>query len=100
MNDHDDALESRFYRRPEKPVPATVIEMLSRFEFDSTLDYLNKLLEKEPDFEDAWEKKGMVCFLMLKYSDAVQAYDAALKINPANVRAKKGKEEAIYWLKR
>lgn len=85
---------SRF-QPAKKQVPQEVIDYLRRVEIDKGIDYLNKLLEKEPDFEDAWVKKGEFYFIAQRYKEAISAHDRALKLNPENQRAKEGKQRAL-----
>lgn len=93
----NDGIESRFHRA-KKPAPPEVAEFFRSFEFEKGIEYLDRLIEKEPDFEDAWVKKGDLCQLAQKYKEAVAAYDRALAINPGNEPARYGRQESAKML--
>lgn len=100
MFDHnkESKISSNFYPSsptPKKQVPQEVIDFLRKVEIDKGIDYLDKLLEKEPDFEDAWVKKGEFYFIAQRYEDAISAYDKALRLNADNHRAREGKQRAL-----
>jgi tetratricopeptide (TPR) repeat protein len=94
----DSEIKSRFYRHKGKSVPREVMGFMQRLEFDAGIAYLDDLLEKDPDFEDAWVKKGIFCQLSQRNKEAVAAYDKALEINPNNLQAKEGREKAARGL--
>jgi tetratricopeptide (TPR) repeat protein len=90
-------LDSRFYR-VDKPVPAEVYDFLRRYEIDKGIEYLDKLLEKDPKFEDAWTTKGSFYRVADRYEEAIAAYDKALEINPQSQKAKAVKQMAVDGL--
>lgn len=95
----DSEIKSRFYRHKGKSVPKEVVGFMQRFEFDAGIAYLDDLLEKDPNFEDACVKKGIFCHLSQRNEEAVAAYDKSLEINPNNLQAKEGREKAARELK-
>jgi tetratricopeptide (TPR) repeat protein len=92
--DDDARLVSRFYRI-DKRVPKEVSEFLKRYEIDKGIEFLDRLLEKDPKFEDAWVWKGVFNSVADRYEEAMAAYDKALEINPQSQPAKEAKQRVL-----
>ncbi|WP_440957076.1 tetratricopeptide repeat protein [Methanosarcina sp. Mfa9] len=49
--------------------------------YPEAIEALDKALELNPDYPDAWYQKGVVLFKLEKYPEAIEALDKALRIN-------------------
>jgi tetratricopeptide (TPR) repeat protein len=78
-------------------------------EIKESLVYLDKAIEINPQFSEAWYNKGVVLDELGRFEEALEAYEKAIKINPQfseawNNRAcvyslMKNKDQAIFNLK-
>lgn len=63
-------------------------------QFEQALEDANKCLELRPDFVKGYSRKGVALFGMGKHKEAEEAYDAGLKLDPANAQLKDGLSES------
>lgn len=55
--------------------------------YENALKAIEKALEIDPKYAEAWNSKGIVLYKIGKYEDALKAYDKALEINPKYAEA-------------
>ena len=67
---------------------------------NESVQYLDKAVEINPQFAEAWYNKGIVLFDLDRYEEAVSAYDAATTINPQFAEAWYNKGNALLDLDR
>lgn len=55
--------------------------------YENALKAIEKALEINPKYADAWNSKGIVLYKLGRYADAKKAYEKALELNPKHVLA-------------
>ncbi len=88
------------FRRTSKAAPMEAYDYLKNLQFEKGIEYLERLLEKEPKYQDAWQLKGLFFSLLNGHEEAIAAYDKALEINPQDQHAKEAKQQAVDDLNR
>lgn len=69
------------------------LEDESSFTINKVLSFLNKEINEDQNFTEAWLIKGTVLYKTGKYSGAIEAFDGALEIIPKEV----SKENRSLW---
>jgi len=68
-------------------------------ELEDAIQYFDLALRLDPNFMDAWIKRGYCFFHLGNYSQAILSYDKALAIDPTNTEAWNLKALAYYRMK-
>ncbi len=68
-------------------------------ELEEAIQYFDLALRLDPNFIDAWIKRGYCFFHLGNYSQAILSYDKALAIDPSNTEAWNLKALAYYRMK-
>ena len=56
-------------------------------DFTTALEHLDRALESQPDYSDAWCCRGLVLGHLKRYPDSLTSFDRALELNPLELRA-------------
>jgi tetratricopeptide (TPR) repeat protein len=73
----------------------TYYQTLAKEGSEKSIAYFSFLLSIDPLFDDAWLDKGNTCNILHKYDLALECFDNAIKANPDNEDAKRGREMVI-----
>jgi tetratricopeptide (TPR) repeat protein len=68
-------------------------------ELEDAIQYFDLALRLDPNFIDAWIKRGYCFFHLGNYSQAILSYDKALAVDPTNTEAWNLKALAYYRMK-
>ena len=71
--------------RPESPVPALLSALVYKSAKVETkqLEYLDKAIQLDPQFQEAWQQKGELLYYKRRdYQGAADAYAQLIKLNP------------------
>ncbi len=68
-------------------------------ELEDAIQYFDLAIRLDPNFIDAWIKRGYCFFHLGNYSQAILSYDKALAIDPTNTEAWNLKALAYYRMK-
>ena len=71
------------------------IKMIQDSEYEKSLEYLDKILEIDPDNQNALNNKGGVLIKIGNFSDAIDHFDTMLLINPNNTEVLNNKAIAL-----
>ena len=61
------------------------IKLLNQKKYEDSIECFNKVLELDPNYENAWYYKGYSLFYSGNYQKANECFDKFLEINPENV---------------
>ena len=75
-------------------------DAFQNFRFSEAISYYDKVLEINPNHEDALSNKGAVLFQLGKLEEAIPYFDKVLEINPNHIGALNNKGSVLVELKR
>lgn len=80
----------------------TIDLLISMKKYDKTISQCNKLIDKEPDNDIAYYKKGVILANLKKYNEAVACFDNAIELNPyfTLIDIKNGISGSINYIKK
>ncbi len=55
-----------------------------------------KAAETNPQYQDAWSRKGIVLNQLGRYDEAIQAFNKAIEINPQSAKDRTDKGDALF----
>jgi len=58
-----------------------------KHQYEQSLSYIDKVLLIDPKNSEAWNRKGYVCHICNRLSQAIECYDLAIKYSPKNAVA-------------
>ena len=61
------------------------IKLLNQKKYEDSIEYFNKVLELDSNYENAWYNKGYSFFYIGNYQEADECFDKFLVLNPENV---------------
>src|SRR4030066_1853358 len=77
-------------RNGEKDInSAEALEEIIQFyfeheQFEEALAFTERLLAFQPYSSEAWQRKGMILNNLVRYDEALECYEQALSLNPAD----------------
>ena len=66
--------------------------------YQEAIEWLDKALRIDPNYEYAWNSKGFALYNLGKYQEAIECFDKALRIDPNNKEALNNKGLALNGL--
>lgn len=86
------------------------IRMMNSFALDQAVDTFTRLIELEPEFAEAWNKRATVYYLMGRFDESTADVAETLRLEPRHFGALSGqgliylqkerKQAAVDWFKR
>lgn len=74
---------------------ATALDLGRKGEYNQSIYYLDKSIELNTKYADAWKNKGDVLGKQGKYNQSLEAYDEAIQLDPKFVWAWKNKGDVL-----
>jgi tetratricopeptide (TPR) repeat protein len=72
------------------------VEFYGQEKYEEAIQAFDRAAETNPQYADAWSRKGIVLNQLGRYDEAIKAFDKAIEINPQSAKDWIDKGDALY----
>ena len=72
--------------------------IIIRKDYPRGIEYCNKAIALDPNFAEAWNRRGFANTMLAKYNEALRDLNEALRLDPAMAKGYFNRGTAYYWM--